>query len=81
MTSSLTVWIIAVFVFFPVNVDDRLYNLKSACSIEWKACNKALEYYILEGPWIWYQLAVDMVRGLDIQVDSMVDVNFASTCG
>ncbi|CAK9058275.1 unnamed protein product [Durusdinium trenchii] len=29
-----------------------------------QACNKALEYYILEGLWIWYQLAVDMVHML-----------------
>ena len=27
-----------------------------------QACNKVLEYYVLEGMWIWYQLVVDIVH-------------------
>ncbi|CAJ1329413.1 unnamed protein product [Effrenium voratum] len=29
-----------------------------------QACNKVVEYYILDGMWIWYQLVVDMVHML-----------------
>ncbi|CAL1150633.1 unnamed protein product [Cladocopium goreaui] len=29
-----------------------------------QACNKVLEYYVLEGMWIWYQLLVDMAHML-----------------